>query len=219
MAQLINYCWRKIGVYAGDHSCTRLRAVVHCRNCDVFSAAARSVMLREVEQMDDAVAALPERALGVRSALLLRFGGLRIGFPVARVIEIAADAPLRRVPHRTGRVVAGLTNVRSQLHLTLVPEQLFGLEMPTNAANFAPEKHARPRIVLISASAGAPLALRADNVIGMHSFGLDTLGPVPEALPLPLAECATALGKFEDKHYLLLDEIKFADVLTKAINT
>ncbi len=218
MAQMINYCWRKIGVYAGDHSCTRLREVVHCRNCDVFSAAARSVMLREVDQLEEAVASQPERAPGGRSALLLRIGGLRIGLPVSRVIEIAADAPLRRVPHRTGRAVAGLTNVRGQLHLTLVPEHLFGLEMRATAVQTKPEKHARPRIVLMSAIVGAPVALRADNVMGVHGFALDTLGPIPEALPVPLAECATAIGSFEGKHYLLLDDLKFADILAKAIN-
>lgn len=218
MAQMINYCWRKIGVYAGDHSCTRLREVVHCRNCDVFAAAARSVMLREIEQAEEISAPAPELASVVRSALLLRIGGIRIGLAVARVIEIAADAPLRRVPHRTGRAVAGLTNVRGQLHLTLVPAHLFGLEMGASTAPLELEKHARPRIVLLSALAGAPVALRADNVIGVHGFALDALGPIPEVLPAPLASCANAVGLFEDKHYLLLDDLKFADVLAEAIN-
>lgn len=219
MAQLINYCWRKIGVYAGDHSCTRLREVVHCRNCDVFAAAARSVMLREIEQAEEVFAPVPEFASVVRSALLMRIGGgIRIGLAVARVIEIAADAPLRRVPHRTGRAVAGLTNVRGQLHLTLVPEHLFGLEMGASTVQLEPEKHARPRIVLLSAMVGAPVALRADNVIGVHGFALDALGPIPEVLPTPLAGCANAVGLFEGKHYLLLDDLKFAEVLAEAIN-
>ena len=153
----------------------------------------------------------------VRSALLLRIGGVRIGLAVARVIEIAADAPLRRVPHRTGRAVAGLTNVRGQLHLTLVPGYLFGLEMGAST-QAEPEKHARPRIVLLSATVGAPVALRADNVIGVQGFARDALGPIPEALPAPLANCASAVGLFEDKRYLLLDDTKFAEVLAEAIN-
>lgn len=218
MAQMINYCWRKIGVYAGDHSCTRLREVVHCRNCDVFSAAARSVMLREVDQLDDDFISVPEIATVVRSALLLRIGNLRIGLPVASIIEIAADAPLRRVPHRTGRAVAGLTNVRGQLHLTLVPERLFGIETIASAAQAEPEKHARPRIVLMSAKVGAPLAMRADNVLGVHGFAHSALGPIPESLPMPLIDCADVIGLFEDQHYFLLDDMKFADVLSEAIN-
>lgn len=218
MAQMINYCWRKIGVYGGDHSCTRLREVVHCRNCDIFSAAARSVMLRETDQLDDDVALVPEIAAVVRSALLLRIGGVKIGLPVACVIEVAADAPLRRVPHRSGRAVAGLTNVRGQLHLTLVPERLFGLEISASASQTEPEKHARPRIVLMRAVVGAPVALRADHVVGVHGFALDALGPIPESLPARLADCANAIGLFEQEHYFLLDDVKFADVLTEAIN-
>ncbi len=223
MAQIVNYCWRKIGVYSGDHSCTRLREVVHCRNCDVFAAAARSVMLRESDQIEEIITPVTEIAAVVRSALLLRIGGIGIGLAVGRVIEIAVDAPLRRVPHRTGRAVAGLTNVRGQLHLTLVPEHLFGLEMSASAAAFdlekhALEKHARPRIVLLKALVGAPVALRADNVIGVHGFVADALGPIPEALPAPLAECANAVGVFDGKRYLLLDDLKFASVVSEAIN-
>jgi chemotaxis-related protein WspD len=228
-AQAIKHCWRKIGVYSGDHSCARLREVVHCRNCDVYAAAARSVMLRELEQLPEDFAPVPERESLVRSALLVRIGGLRIGLAVARVIEIATDAPLRRVPHRSGRTIAGLTNVRGQLHLTLVPERLFGVEL--NAAIEAQgqsEAHARPRIVLLSAAAGqasaasqasrTALALRADNVLGVHGFTLDALAPIPALLPAPLAECANAVGYLDGKRYFLLDDLKFAKVLNEAIN-
>ncbi len=34
-------CWNRIGVN-GDRSCPELTSFVHCRNCPVFAAAARS---------------------------------------------------------------------------------------------------------------------------------------------------------------------------------
>src|ERR1700733_11671904 len=34
-------CWNHIGV-AGDRSCPELETFIHCRNCPVFSAAART---------------------------------------------------------------------------------------------------------------------------------------------------------------------------------
>ena len=240
MAQAINHCWRKIGVYSGDHSCARLREVVHCRNCDVYAAAARSVMLRELEQGAEDFAQVVERRILVRSALLLRVGGLRIGLAVARVIEIAPDAPLRRVPHRSGRAIAGLTNVRGQLHLTLVPERLFGVELNSAGSEHGEleqaalargelEAHARPRIVLLStaleALAASPqaaqtaLAMRADNVLGVHGFALEALAPIPALLPAALAECADAVGYLDGKRYFLLNDLKFANALSGAINT
>src|SRR5271170_8084723 len=34
-------CWNKIGV-SGDQSCPELKSFIHCRNCHVFAAAART---------------------------------------------------------------------------------------------------------------------------------------------------------------------------------
>src|SRR5688500_9975451 len=43
--QAINDCWNRIGV-RGDHSCAQLREHSHCRNCEVYADAARSIMQR-----------------------------------------------------------------------------------------------------------------------------------------------------------------------------
>ncbi len=43
--QNIHDCWNRIGV-RGDHSCEKLREHVHCRNCEVYAAAARNIMQR-----------------------------------------------------------------------------------------------------------------------------------------------------------------------------
>ena len=40
-------CWNSIGV-AGDMSCEKLVANIHCRNCDVYSAAAQRNLQRPV---------------------------------------------------------------------------------------------------------------------------------------------------------------------------
>ena len=34
-------CWNKIGI-SGDQSCPELKTFIHCRNCPVFAAAART---------------------------------------------------------------------------------------------------------------------------------------------------------------------------------
>ena len=49
MSETLNHCWRKIGVYGGDQSCPMLVEALHCRNCPVFSDAARTLFDRESE--------------------------------------------------------------------------------------------------------------------------------------------------------------------------
>jgi len=212
IVQSITHCWRKIGVYAGDHSCVVLREVVHCRNCEVFAAAARSVLLREVEQVEPMSSATTEIVAAARSALLVRVGGIGVGLPAKRVVEIAADAPLRRVPHRDGRAIAGLINVRGHLHLALALTRVLALE------GSEPEAHTQARIVLLDAIAGAPVAFRVERVLGVHGFASADLGPVPETLPPLLAEMASAIGHAGDEHFLLLDDAKLSRALGEAIN-
>jgi chemotaxis signal transduction protein len=215
------HCWQTIGVYSGDHSCARLTSVVHCRNCPVYSDAARSFMLRDIPAQDRICSPEWAPAQTLRSALLMEIDGIQIGVAVNRVSEIAADAPLRRIPHRSGRAVAGLTNVRGQLHLTLALAQVFGMEK-TQAdrapGSAAAAQMARPRIVLLGGINGAPIALRADHVLGVHGFSADALKPVPETLPERLAACVNAVGQFAGTRYLLLDDDQFAHALAESIN-
>lgn len=212
IVQSVPHCWRKIGVYAGDHSCPRLREVVHCRNCDVFAAAARSMLLRDIEQVDALPAGDIEVVAAVRTALLVRVGGIGIGLPAKRIIEIGADAPLRRIPHRDGRAIAGLINVRGHLHLALALTRIFALE------SGEPEASAQARIVLLDDIAGAPVAFRVEHVLGVHGFAGSDLGPVPETLPQQLAVLASAIGSVNGDHFLLLDDTKLSRTLGEAIN-
>ncbi len=227
-------CWRSIGVHGGDRSCVRLHAVVHCRNCPVYCDGARDFLRRNISA-NERITALPPTPLEtLRSALLMDIDGIQIGIAVTRIVEIAPAAPLRRIPHRVGRAVAGLTNVRGQLHLTLALAQVFGIEksqlvLPSQniqtkahgAAKSAPlaAQIARPRTVLLSGIGGAPIALRADHVFGVHGFASDALAPIPQTLPARLAACVNAVGQFAGARYLLLDDAQFAQALFESINT
>ena len=44
-AQAIDDCWNRIGLH-GDRSCDKLAELVHCRNCPVYAAGARTIMQR-----------------------------------------------------------------------------------------------------------------------------------------------------------------------------
>ncbi|MBK8286832.1 MAG: chemotaxis protein CheW [Ahniella sp.] len=170
------------------------------------------MLLRDVEQVDAVGTDTAEVIATARSALLVRIGGIGLGLPATRVVEIAADAPLRRVPHRNGRAIAGLINVRGHIHLALALTRIFGL------AGNEPDANTHARIVLLDAIAGAPVAFRVERVIGVHGFAQTDLGPVPETLPPLLAEMANAVGNAGEEHYLLLDDAKLSRALGEAIN-
>ncbi|HCF6871985.1 TPA: chemotaxis protein CheW, partial [Pseudomonas aeruginosa] len=54
--QQVDDCWNRIGVH-GDKSCERLAEHVHCRNCEVYAAAATYLLDRialRQDQLDSA---------------------------------------------------------------------------------------------------------------------------------------------------------------------
>ncbi|MFO6049445.1 chemotaxis protein CheW, partial [Pseudomonas aeruginosa] len=91
--QQVDDCWNRIGVH-GDKSCERLAEHVHCRNCEVYAAAATYLLDRialRQDQLDSAETMDSQREqsdLGeTRSILVFRLGeewfGLATGSLVA----------------------------------------------------------------------------------------------------------------------------------------
>lgn len=132
-------CWQKIGVW-GDRSCPELERVTHCHNCPVFAAAGRHFLdapspAGYLEEWTARLASLPEGDAGAMfGALVFRLADEWLAFPVESLIEVTHVRPVHRVPHRGG-VVAGLVNIRGELHLCGRLELLLGTTLPTDAAN------------------------------------------------------------------------------------
>src|SRR5437660_81920 len=128
-------CWHRIGV-SGDRSCPELTTFIHCRNCPVFAAAARSFFDRPAPEgylaewtrwladsdglgprgeapgngEDDEGDAHTQRE-GV-SVLIFRLGGEWLAFRTRAVAEVTTPRPMHRVPHRSNRVLIGLVNLQ-----------------------------------------------------------------------------------------------------------
>src|SRR5438105_5558923 len=124
-------CWNRIGVF-GDRSCPELPPVGHCHNCPVFAAAGRRFLdgpappgyLEEWSaRLAEPEAAAAGELLGV---LVFRIGGEWLALPVGVLVEVTAPRPIHRVPFRGG-LLAGLVNVRGELHLAVRMDQLLGI--------------------------------------------------------------------------------------------
>jgi len=124
-------CWNRIGVW-GDRSCPELAKFVHCRNCPVFAAAGRRFLDAPspegyLEEWTDRLAApMFETATDVQSVLIFRLGDEWLALRVQVLVEVTTQRPIRRIPRRAG-LLAGLVNIRGELHLCVRLAQLLGI--------------------------------------------------------------------------------------------
>lgn len=214
MNTALDHCWRRIGVYGGDQSCPMLMDTLHCRNCPVFSDAARTLFDREseAEPAEDWHREMASED-GLRPALVFRLGQQWLGLPPALVAEVAARQPIRRLAHRTTGRLEGVVNVRGELHLCVSLGELLGLGMRSDAGESA-------RMVLVRDdrdSRGQVLAFRCEEVLGLQHFPNNSLEPAPDTLPEPLRECVEALFPTQTGHVAMLKGEAVLELLEQAL--
>jgi chemotaxis-related protein WspD len=201
-------CWNRIGV-SGDHSCPELQQAIHCRNCPVFAAAARSFFDRPapegyLAEWSALLGGDQESAAGDAdrvSVLIFRLHGDWLAVDVRSVVEVTAVRPVHRIPYRTDNVLAGLVNLRGQLHLSV---SLHGLLDVAPAAD--PASHAaQPRMVVIRQGAEA-WVFTADEVLGVHRVPRTALRAAPSTLADPAVSFSQAVFAWHDRSVGYLDE-------------
>lgn len=151
--QQVDDCWNRIGVH-GDKSCERLAEHVHCRNCEVYAAAATYLLDRialRQDQLDSAETMDSQREqsdLGeTRSILVFRLGEEWFGLATGSLVEVAPMNPIHSLPHQRSRALQGVTNVRGALVACLSLGELLDLE--PGAAPVS-ERRVVPRMLIIS---------------------------------------------------------------------
>jgi chemotaxis signal transduction protein len=182
-------CWRRIGVYGGDHSCPQLAVEIHCRNCAVYRDAARALLRRPLDPLPPLSSALSATRGGdVRSVLAFRLGAQWLGLPCDHIAEVApAHSPLR-IAHRGDRRVEGLVPVRGELHLCVALIEVLGLGHRDELAGDG------ARLVLLAPPQAAPIAFRASEVAGLRAVSSSEVGEVPATLPDALAACLAGIA-------------------------
>lgn len=213
----IDDCWNRIGVWRrGRETCPELARVVHCRNCERYSAAGRQILQREIPPgYRDAwtrVLAEPERRRqpDTESIVIFRLGDEWLAVPSRIVSEITSARPIRRVPHMRA-LVKGLVNMRGELHLCMSLGALLGLE-----------KGGQPRRVgsvgisdrmLLIGDRDNRYVFPVTEVHGLHRHHPGELQPVPATLGKSRASYTKGVLRWRDEHVACLD----ADLLLKAL--
>jgi len=130
-------CWNRIGV-RGDRSCPELLKFTHCNNCPVFAAAGRKFLDAPspqgyLDEWTTRLAARDDTRDGEEtSVLVFRLGDEWLALPVAVLIEVTRPRAVHRIPHRGG-LLAGMANIRGELHLCVRLDLLLGVANVTDS--------------------------------------------------------------------------------------
>jgi len=214
-------CWNVIGV-GGDRSCPELVAAVHCRNCPVFAAAARTFLDRPapagylaewtsfLDGSDNgADGAGTEAARDGIGVVIFRLGAEWLALRATVVVEVTSVRPVHRIPHRTNPIVAGLANLRGQLHLCASLHGLLDV-VPMGAADAASARV--PRMIVIRKGAES-WVFAAEEVLGVPRVPPGSLRNVPSTLANPTVSFSQAIFNWEGRSVGLLDEGRLFDAL------
>jgi chemotaxis-related protein WspD len=215
-------CWNEIGVM-GDHSCHELTTAIHCRNCGVFAAAARAFLDRPAPPgylaewavcLDDADRCAGDESDAARQRLgvvVFRLGAEWLALPAAVVVEVTPVRPVHRVPHRSNEVLAGLVNLRGQLHLCASLHGLIGTEPRTSAtATHSPEPAARMIVIRREAETWV---FTTEEVLGVPRVPPDLMQNVPSTLANPAVSFCQSVFHWQGQSVGLLDAARLFDAL------
>jgi chemotaxis-related protein WspD len=186
----IDDCWNRIGVWSKTGAiCERLVETVHCRNCEVYSAAGRVLLDRPTPQgarqewaarYEQPVTASLKKGTSIT---VFRIGEEWLAIPTLVVKSVSDPVPLRRIPHRRNPVLRGMANLASELELVVSLEALLGI-----AAGSAPAKSDEPRrgtpirrLLRVLGESGS-FAFEVSEVSGTHRYDESQIGLVPSTL-------------------------------------
>ncbi len=199
-------CWNRIGV-RGDRSCPQLAEHVHCHNCPVYGAAARTILDGELpdgyrDQWARHFAPPREvQAQDATSMLIFRLGAEWLALPASSVAEIVDQRPIHSLPHPRRDMVLGLVNVRGELLACVSLAGLLGLG-PAQGAEDA--RGAYPRLLVIQGEGGR-LIFPTDEVHGIQRCERGELREAPVTVAKSRTPYASAVFSWRERTVGLLD--------------
>lgn len=208
-------CWNETGVH-GNASCQKLKEVIHCRHCSVYSAAGLRLLDRPLlpeyrRAWTEHFAhkkALPAPAK--TSALVFRITAEWLALPAQAFQEVAERRLVHSLPHRRQGIVLGLANVRGELVICASLGHLLGLDpTPVRAAR----RLAYDRLLVANWN-GHRFVFPADEVRGIHRFQPAELTEPPATLAKSRRSYTQGIIHWQGQPVGLLD----ADLLFASLN-
>lgn len=223
-------CWQKIG-FEGDRSCPNLVEFVHCHSCPVFAQAGLSLYDRELPEGYSrewaAVLSQEKQVLrkGVIGAVAFRLGNERLALNAKYFDGVFDPRPVRIIPHRSDKLLKGLTVVQGEIVPAVSVRELLGIadesgkgERNGEKAGENPVENGRGfrRFIAVSRD-GERFVFGVDEVSGLIRFSLDEPENVPVTLAKSPASYTRGILERDGLRVNLLDEELFFNALRRCV--
>lgn len=211
----VNACWQRIGIW-GDRSCPELEKVTHCHNCPVFAAAGRRFLdaPSPPDYLDEWTRRLgtaeEDNADDEMSVLVFRISEEWLALPVGVLMEVTPVRNPHRIPHRGG-LLAGMVNIRGELHLSLRLDLLLGLTRVDE--NLGNEK---PRLIVIRRNSEG-WVFAADEVDQVHRLPSHNLVPAAPTLSRAAAKMNKGVFELQGRSVGLLDDARLFHAIRERV--
>jgi len=215
----LSRCWKQIGVF-GDFSCPKLAGIVHCRNCNEYNKAGRSLLDREIsgeflkEWTENLTGAKEAEALDSISVIVFRVKNEWLAYRALYLQETTNIRPVHRVPLRTNNTFKGVVNINGELLLCVSLADIL---------EYAPEQDMEKtdmmiykRMVVINKD-GERYVFPVDEILGIYRISLCDLKEPPVTLSKSPATLIEGVFDLSQKKVGLLGEDKLIHSLKRSL--
>ena len=208
-------CWRTIGV-TGNRSCEKLSTLIHCRNCPIYTQAARQLFDRL--QSDDDSSPLQKRPvrssvdpaeINTSSLALFRIAQQWFALPANLFQQVLTTRVVRPIPHRSNEILQGLVNVHGELILSVCLEKLLGVQRSNRTLSFTP-----PRLIVVEWQTSR-WSFTVDEFQGIETIPADQLLTPPSNVLNTFHTFTHSLLHFQDYTVNCLDEFLLFEALER----
>lgn len=223
--ELTENCWKHIGVWGGEErlSCPELAKVIHCRNCDVFMRAGRTLLERDLPQdytreWTEALASKKEEELpGTVSVVIFRLEHEWLALSTQLFEEIIdveqGQSLLHTIPHRKNPALLGLINVHGEIRLCVSLKDLLKLEK----AEELPERITLHQRMIVIQRNGEQWVFPVDEIQGISRIHPKNFQNVPVTVAKAKTTFTHMIFEWKQHQVALLDEERLLHTLTRSV--
>ena len=208
---VINACWKQIGNF-GDKSCPELKTHLRCLNCEVFRAAAATLLNRKAPEdyltfWTERIARPRQQKLaGTRSIVIFRIGAEWLALPTEVFLEVVELRPVHTLPHRNDALVRGMVMVRGELLICVSLPHLLGFDRSASSQEGVRKGKRVYERMLVVAHEGERVVFSVDEVHVGVRYNPGELNPVPVTVAQSASPYTAGLFSWEDRNVGVLDE-------------